>query len=61
MLSSLYLPGVWFAVGVELFELSQNYFNDWKAKQKGFDPKTTRLKAKELQDQIDALWANVPI
>ncbi len=49
------LPGVWFSVGVELFELSQNYFNDWKARQKGFDPKTTRMKAKQLQDEIDGL------
>jgi hypothetical protein len=51
------LPGVWFAVGVELFELSQNYFNDWKARQKGFDPKTTRIKAKQLQDEMDGLLA----
>jgi hypothetical protein len=51
------LPGVWFSVGVELFELSQNYFNDWKARQKGFDPKTTRIKAKQLQDEIDGLLA----
>jgi hypothetical protein len=51
------LPGVWFSVGVELFELSQNYFNDWKSRQKGFDPKTTRTKAKQLQDEIDGLLA----
>jgi hypothetical protein len=49
------LPGVWFSVFQECFELGQNYFSDWKAKQKGFDPTTTRLKAKELQDQIDGL------
>lgn len=51
------LPGVWFAVGVELFELSENYFTDWKTRQKGFDPKTTRIKAKQLQDQIDGMLA----
>ncbi|HEY9759631.1 MAG TPA: hypothetical protein V6C97_31015 [Oculatellaceae cyanobacterium] len=51
------LPGVWFAVFQECFELGQNYFSDWKARQKGFDPTTTRLKAKEIQDQIDGLLA----
>jgi hypothetical protein len=51
------LPGVWFSVFQECFELGQNYFSDWKAKQKGFDPTTTKIKAKELQDQIDALLA----
>jgi hypothetical protein len=49
------LPGVWFSVFQEAFELGQNYFSDWKAKQKGFDPTTTRIKAKQLQDQIDGM------
>ncbi len=49
------LPGVWFSVFQECFELGQNYFSDWKAKQKGFDPNTTKIKAKELQDQIDGM------
>jgi hypothetical protein len=49
------LPGIWFAVWQECFELGQNYFTDWQTKQKGFDAKTTRAKAKELQDQIDSL------
>jgi hypothetical protein len=49
------LPGVWFAVGQQLFELGQNYVSDWKIRQKGFDPKTTRIKAKQLQDQIDGM------
>jgi hypothetical protein len=49
------LPGVWFSVFQEAFELGQNYFSDWKSKQKGFDPTTTRIKAKQLQDQIDGL------
>ena len=49
------LPGVWFSVFQEAFELGQNYFSDWKAKQKGFDPTTTKIKAKQLQDQIDVM------
>jgi hypothetical protein len=49
------LPGVWFSIFQEAFELGQNYFSDWKSKQKGFDPTTTRIKAKQLQDQIDGM------
>jgi len=51
------IPGIWIGIAQELYELGENYFNDWKAKQRGFDPKTTRTKATQIQNEIDKMLA----
>lgn len=51
------IPVIWVSVLQEIFELGQNYFYDWKARQRGFDYKTTRAKATALQNEIDSMLA----
>jgi hypothetical protein len=51
------IPFIWVSVLQEIFEIGQNYFYDWKAKQRGFDYKTTRAKATALQNEIDSMLA----
>jgi hypothetical protein len=51
------IPGIWVGVAQEMYELGENYYNDWKCKQRGFDPKTTRAKATQIQGEIDKMLA----
>jgi hypothetical protein len=51
------IPGIWVGVLQETYELGENFYNDWRAKQRGFDPKTTRAKATQIQHEIDRLLA----